>query len=209
MAYIVCDRLQNGASMGKGQWSYLRCGSCGLLTSDPIPTSQQIEDHYRTTFHTGNYETLRRYALQYRHVYEEMANWVAPKQGEGMLDVGCLTGNAYGLELQAEAVQIAQERMPGRIFQADVQGSTFPPGPYDAIAMMGLIEHVVDPQNFIRRAGSMLAPNGRLLLQIPDASSVLARTMRSHWPPLAPIEHIHCSRELRCGDYSMILVLRM
>ena len=188
--------------MRKGQWFYLSCSSCGLLSSSPIPSSQQIEDHYREKFHAGNYEILRRYASQYRQVYEQMANWVEPKPGERMLDVGCFTGDlidvlmsrgadAYGLELQAEAVQIAQQRMPGRVFQADVHGSTFPAGPYDTITMMGLIEHVVDPVNFIRRARSLLRPSGRLLLQTPDASSLLARTMRSHWPPLAPIEHIH------------------
>src|ERR1700693_2250484 len=92
MPCIVCGGLQNGASMRKGQWSYLRCRSCGLLTSDPIPSSQQIEEHYRTKFHTGNYATLRRYATQYRHVYEQMAKWVAPKVGERILDVGCFTG---------------------------------------------------------------------------------------------------------------------
>jgi 2-polyprenyl-3-methyl-5-hydroxy-6-metoxy-1,4-benzoquinol methylase len=202
MPCIVCRETQEGPSIRKGQWSYLRCTSCGLLSSSPIPSSRQIEDHYREKFHVGNYETLRRYASQYRHVYEQMANWVAPKQGERMLDVGCFTGDlidvlrgrgadAYGLELQPEAVQIAQERMPGRVFQADVHGSMFPAGPYDTITMMGLIEHVVDPVNFIRRARSLLTPNGRLLLQTPDASSLLARAMRSHWPPLAPIEHIH------------------
>jgi hypothetical protein len=29
------------------------------------------------------------------------------------------------------------------------------------------------------------------MLQTPDASSMFAYLMRSHWPPLAPIEHIH------------------
>ena len=188
--------------MRKGEWSYSRCRDCGLLSSEPIPSPQQIEEHYRTKFHAGNYETLRRYASQYRHVYEQLANWVAPKPGERILDVGCFTGDlievlrsrgadAFGLELQPEAVRIAQERMPGRVFQADVNGSQFPPGPYDTITMMAVIEHVVDPVNFIRRAHSLLVPNGRLLLQTPDASSTLAHVMRSYWPPLAPIEHIH------------------
>jgi SAM-dependent methyltransferase len=204
MACIVCDSIQDiqDGKLRRGDWHYIRCGGCGLLSSDPIPSSQQIEEHYRAKFKNGNYETARRYAEQYRRVYEQMANWIAPKPGERILDVGCFTGDligvlcakgadAYGLELQAEAVEIAQQRFPGRVYKADVEGSAFPAGPYDAITMMQLIEHVTDPAKFVRRAHSLLAPHGRLFLQTPDSSSMIARTLRSHWPPLAPIEHIH------------------
>jgi SAM-dependent methyltransferase len=201
MPCIICGAACNG-KLRKGEWSYLRCSRCGLLSSDPIPSHQQIELHYRTKFQKGNYEAARRYATPYLRIYEQIATWVAPKHGERILDVGCFTGDlmarlaargadVYGLELQPEAVEIAQEKMPGRVFKADVDGSAFPEGPYDTIMMSGVIEHVIDPAKFVSRAHSLLVPNGRLLLQTPDASSVLALIMRSHWPPLAPIEHIH------------------
>ncbi len=201
MSCIVCGATQNDR-IRKGSWSYLRCSGCGLLSSDPIPSEQQIEEHYHTKFRAGNYATARRYAAEYRRVHKQIANWIGPKDGERILDVGCFTGDlvellvakgadAYGLELQPEAVAIAQQRLPGRVFRACVDGSAFPSGPYDTITMMGLIEHVIDPRKFVGRAHSLLVPKGRLLLQTPDASSVLALTMRSHWPPLAPVEHIH------------------
>jgi cyclopropane fatty-acyl-phospholipid synthase-like methyltransferase len=167
-----------------------------------MPSPQQIEEHYRLRFQSGNYEAPRRYAAQYRRIHEQIADWMAPKPGERVLDVGCFTGeliailqqrgaDVYGLELQSEAVEIAAQRLPGRVYQADVSGSFFPPGPYDTVAMMGLIEHVTDPAKFVRRAHSLLAPGGRLMLQTPDAGSALARLMHSRWPPLAPIDHLH------------------
>jgi SAM-dependent methyltransferase len=201
MRCIICDSEQNGR-LRKAGWSYLRCSRCGLLSSSPLPSKEQIEEHYRTKFHSGNYATAQRYAVSYRRIHEQIAAWVAPKPNERILDIGCFTGeligllaakgaDAYGLELQPEAVKIAQERMPGRVFEADVHGVAFPPGPYDTITMIALIEHVIDPAKFVRRAHSLLVPKGRLLLQTPDAGSMLALAMRSHWPPLAPIEHIH------------------
>jgi SAM-dependent methyltransferase len=201
MACIVCGSPQDG-NLQKGKWSYGRCRTCGLLSSKPIPSPQEIEDHYRAKFQRGNYETARRYAAQYRRIHKQIADWMASKPGERVLDVGCFTGeligilhqrgaDVYGLELQTEAVEIARDRLPGRVYQADVDGSSFPPGPYDTVAMMGLIEHVIDPAKFVRRAHTLLVPGGRLMLQTPDAGSALARLMRRHWPPLAPIEHIH------------------
>jgi len=50
--------------------------------------------------------------------------------------------DVYGLELQDEAARIANQRFPGRVFNARVESSDFPPGPYDAITLLAVIEHV-------------------------------------------------------------------
>ena len=119
-----------------------------------------------------------------------------------VLDVGCFTGDllqllaergadVYGLELQREAVSIANERLPGRVFQADVHGTAFPQGPFDIVTATGLIEHVVDPVALVRRMADLLRPGGILLLQTPDSGSIPARLLGRYWPPYAPVEHIH------------------
>jgi 2-polyprenyl-3-methyl-5-hydroxy-6-metoxy-1,4-benzoquinol methylase len=177
------------------------------MSSNPIPSDTQIQAHYKSKFSAGNYETARRYTAQYRRVHSQIADFVAAGPGDRLLDVGCFTGgligllsergvDCYGLELQPEAVEIANGVLPNRVYQADVHGSSFPPGPYDVVTMMGLIEHVQDPLAFLQRAYALLRPDGRLCLQTPDASSVVARVTGSMWPPLAAVEHIHLfSRE--------------
>lgn len=198
---FVCGGSQN-RGLHRQDFTYLRCGRCGLLSSKPIPTAPQIEAHYRAKFTAGNYETARRYAAEYRRVHRQLADFTGARAGDRLLDVGCFTGelldilaargaDVHGIELQPGAVAIANERLPGRVYQADVFGTRFPPGPYDAVTMVGLIEHVPDPTAFIDRAYELLRPGGKLCLQTPDAGSTLARLTGAHWPPLAPVEHIH------------------
>jgi SAM-dependent methyltransferase len=199
----ACRSAEFNAGLRKGEWIYLRCAQCGLLALDPLPTAEEIEGHYQSKFARGNYELVRRYAGSYRSIHEQLAKWLDIRAGERVLDVGCFTGDLLeilaargadvnGVELQREAVDIANERLGGgRVFQASVFGNEFPPGPYDVITMMGLIEHVLDPRAMIRRARQMLAPDGRLYLQTPNADSLIARLMRGSWPPLAPVEHIY------------------
>ncbi len=209
-ACLVCGSDGMVAYSTKGAWTYRRCESCGLLTLDPIPTAEQIEAHYRTNFERGNYALALRYMPFYRRVYEQVAGWIAPRPGERLLDVGTFTGvlleilaargaDVYGVELQEEAVAIANERLGGRVFRTDLHGAGFPSGPYDIVSMIGLIEHVVEPREMVRRAHELLRPAGRLYLQTPDAGSAIARAMRSAWPPLAPIEHVNLfsARSLR------------
>jgi SAM-dependent methyltransferase len=200
---VVCGNTELALGPRKGTWTYLRCTDCGLLALDPIPTADQITTHYRAKFEQGNYELVRRFAPEYRHVHEQLANWTKVASGERVLDVGCFTGDllqilaargadVYGLELQTEAVAIANEQLGDhRVFQADVLGADFPPGPYDVVTMMAVIEHVLEPRAMIQRARELLAPGGRLHLETPNSDSMAARVMRGAWPPLAPIEHIY------------------
>jgi 2-polyprenyl-3-methyl-5-hydroxy-6-metoxy-1,4-benzoquinol methylase len=199
---FVCE-TELDPGLRKGHWSYRHCGQCGLLSLEPLPSGDQIEEHYRTKFVAGNYELIRRYSRQYQRIHMQIADWISVRNGERVLDIGCFTGDllkvlsdrgadVYGLELQQEAVDIANAQLGGgRVFHADVHGERFPTGPYDIVTMMGLIEHVLDPRALVRRVRTLLTANGRLYIETPNGGSTIARTMRSLWPPLAPVEHIH------------------
>jgi 2-polyprenyl-3-methyl-5-hydroxy-6-metoxy-1,4-benzoquinol methylase len=119
-----------------------------------------------------------------------------------VLDVGCFTGeflqilktrgaDVYGLELQSRAVEIANRKLDGRVFQADIDQANFPEMSFDLISLLGVIEHVVEPLRLLSRAQELLSPGGLLLIQTPNSGSLLARSMRGLWPPYAPVEHIH------------------
>jgi 2-polyprenyl-3-methyl-5-hydroxy-6-metoxy-1,4-benzoquinol methylase len=190
-----------GSALAAGPGLYRRCRGCGLLATE-LPSREQIEAHYTAKFEFGNYELLRRYATPYQRIYEQMAGWLEFHPGARVLDVGCFTGDflallaergadVYGLELQPEAVAIANQRLPGRIFQASADDSRFPPGRYDTITMLAVIEHVLDPRGLIASARERLALGGRLYLQTPNAGSLVARALGRTWPMLAPVEHIH------------------
>lgn len=202
---IVCGGEQRGV-FRKDDWWYCRCARCGLVSQLPLPDATTILEHYRRGFAAGNYRLLLDSAERYRPVYESYAarlgRLVALHQGARILDVGCFTGellcilrdagaDVYGLELQPEAAAIAAERLPGRVFQALVEGTDFPQGDYDAITLLAVIEHVVDPVALLRRCGELLRPGGVLMVQTPDSGSALARVTGKHWPPLTPVEHLH------------------
>lgn len=59
------------------------------------PTPEQIEAHYRAKFDRGYYELARRYAPRRRHVYEELARWIAPRSGDRVLDIGTFTAISW------------------------------------------------------------------------------------------------------------------
>lgn len=181
------------------------------MSTYPLPDSATIEAHYAKKFQEGNYELLREYSGQYLGVYSKFVTVLERKlqsshatlRGLSVLDIGCFTGDflglltergvvdVYGLELQPEAVEIATQKLPGRIFKADVFSEDFPAVTCDVVTLLGVIEHVIDPIGLLRRACELLKPGGTLMLQTPNSTSSLAHVLGRFWPPYTPVEHIH------------------
>lgn len=206
---LVCQHEQLFQFKKRG-FDYYRCTSCGLLSTFPLPDGATIEAHYAKAFIEGNYGLSRFYMKDYMRIYNDfvkklehtLQSYNMKLSGSKVLDIGCFTGellellqekgaDVYGLELQEEAVAIANRKLPGRVIKADVFSNVFPETRFDVIIMAGLIEHVVDPTTLLKRSYEMLRPGGVLMLQTPNSSSLLARMFGKYWPPCAPVEHIH------------------
>lgn len=196
-------------------YHYYRCPKCSHVTTYPTPDKNTILEHYEKKFNEGNYQLLRDFSQEYKKTYDYYVH-VLDRQlstrgigwsGLKVLDVGCFTGDflqilkaqgadVYGLELQGRAVEIANRKLDGRVFQADIDRADFPEMSFDVISLLAVIEHVIDPMHLLSRAQEFLRPGGLLLIQTPNSGSFLARMMRGLWPPYAPVEHIHLfSRE--------------
>jgi len=206
---LVCGNSQVPKFEYQG-YHYYQCKLCGLVSTYPLPEEQIVAEHYSHKFVEGNYRLLQDYAEQYKSVYQtftEVLAQVIREQGNSLvgasiLDIGCFTGeflqllqtegaDVFGLELQAEAVDIANRRLAGRVYQADFFGNEFPQQEFDIITLMGVIEHVVDPVSLIQRTHQLLSREGVIMLQTPNSGALLARLLGKHWPPYQPVEHIH------------------
>lgn len=206
---LICGENQKFKFKIRG-YDYYRCRSCGFLSIYPLPDSATIEAHYAQAFKDGNYGLGQEYMKYYLKVYKDYVKKLEDRlysyglnlSGLKILDIGCFSGellellkekgaDVYGLELQEEGVKIANRKLLGRIFKADIFSNNFPQMKFDIVILTGVIEHVVNPVKLLRRSAEVLNPGGILMLQTPDSTSFLSRILGRYWPPCAPVEHIH------------------
>jgi SAM-dependent methyltransferase len=64
-------------------------------------------------------------------------------------------------------------------------------GKYDAVSMSHYLEHTLDPKQEIAAAHTALAPNGTLMIEVPDPEFVLGKVLRKYWLPWFQPQHLH------------------
>lgn len=206
---LVCGNEQSKQFEYK-KFNYYKCSRCGHVTTYPYPSRLQMKHYYQEKFKHGNYHLAREFAQEYKVVYRQFVHRLETflkenkksLKGIKILDIGCFTGDflvlmkeagadVYGLELQRDAVKIANKKLNGRVKIADVMTDVFPKTRFDVITLLGIVEHVTNPVKLIKRSTALLKKGGILMIQTPNSSSLLSRLTRQLWPPYEPVEHVH------------------
>lgn len=198
----LCQRTDPEYLFTKLGRRFLRCRECGLVWIDPLPGPEELARFYAHAYEEGSYvsfveaEEVRRWISEYR--LKEVRPLARPGR---WLDVGCSSGDflaacaahegldASGIEISPAAVRQAQER--GLRAQVARVEEFEPEAPYDNITAFDVLEHMIDPHDFLARLHRWLNPGGTLALTLPDVSSSWARwLMGRHWFYYWPDEHL-------------------
>jgi SAM-dependent methyltransferase len=119
-----------------------------------------------------------------------------------LLEIGCGSGerlahfaakgwNVQGQDVDAKAVAHARESTALPVHLGPIESLPESAGPFDAVVMNHVIEHVHDPVALLRRAAALLAPGGVLVAVTPNISSINHRRFRESWRGLEPPRHLH------------------
>jgi len=124
-----------------------------------------------------------------------------PWRGRGRyLDVGCGSGgalgvaavlgwNVAGVEVDEPAAAKAR-RFSARVHSGDLLAAPFDAGEFDVISAFHVIEHVPDPVAAVGRMLDWLAPDGLLIVEVPNAGGLGARLFGRAWSGLELPRHL-------------------
>ncbi len=166
----------------------VECARCRLVRLYPQPTPLELKEYYPDGFWcaTGTEQTdflLESYwrLVQWDHVrFVKQALEHAGEAG-AILDVGCggglllkslrSTGRPMaGLDFSLDAATVAwgTNRVPAVC--AKLSQAPFRPESCALITMLNVLEHLYDPVSYLESAREILKPDGRLVVQVPNAA---------------------------------------
>lgn len=191
----IC-RAPQKLRFAEGTYQYLKCRDCGLNNIQPIPSAEELAQHY-----AKHYEVDRtRYQAQVTKGGSKYLNAIergrSPREkgaSRRLLEVGCSWGyfldlarslgwKVSGVELSPASSAWAREKLQLDVFSGRLEDSDYIySGAFDAVVSWHVIEHVRDPLDFLKMVRSCLKPGGRLGLRTPNIDSLIAKTNGRYW----------------------------
>jgi 2-polyprenyl-3-methyl-5-hydroxy-6-metoxy-1,4-benzoquinol methylase len=180
------------------------CTGCGLGRFHPMPNSERLRALYPEEYYGEpgwKFQPLIEGLV--RAVGERHTSFLCREltSGARILDVGCGRGvilgalaergfEAHGLEISAEAARGVDPRAEIRIAE-NLKDAEYRTASFDQVIIWHVLEHVNDPAGTLREAHRILKPGGRLVVAVPNFSSLQARCTGAAWFHLDLPRHVY------------------
>lgn len=185
----ICQTTQQDVFLVKGDLQLRRCARCAMIYADPVPAEIGNGDFYNRL---GNeYLTPEKLESDYAEVRfeRELRLFRTYCKAGSVLDVGCSSGaflyqlrKRYGNDYEVCGTDVsgapldyaAKNGVP--VIRQDFLTHQFK-NPFDAITFWAVMEHLFEPQSFLRKAASILKPGGLCFVLVPNMRSLAVRLL--------------------------------
>jgi SAM-dependent methyltransferase len=203
--FTATDRLYHTTAK---EFAVVRCQECGLARLDPQPAAGELRAYYPENYWFAPDESAAsRMEEAYRRlVLRDHVRFVTQALGGSrargrLLDVGCGGGlflgmmrergyRVAGLDFSREAAAMAWSRQQAPAVCGDLADAPLGAGSFAGITMFHVLEHVHDPRAYLEAARKLLAPDGRLVVQVPNAASWQFRLLGRRWSGVDVPRHL-------------------
>jgi len=178
-----------------------------MLETFPQPSEKQLPKYYQSEDYISHTDAKRNLFEKAYHFIKTIAlkrklkliNSFNIKE-KNLLDVGCGTGdflkvakdnnwNVLGVEPNLEARTIANKKTENSVFDIE-QLLKFKKHSFDVITLWHVLEHLSKLEQHITILESLLKPNGRLVIAVPNYKSFDANYYKSYWAAFDVPRHL-------------------
>jgi len=163
-----------------------RCCVCGLVYVNPRPKAEELASLY-AAYHCRDAANEASWDRLMGRIFRESAGllcaaWNGSRRPR-LLDAGCGYGgfvalmgergwDAEGVDRSLSVVEAARRK--GRAVRlGTLEELPEQQGPYDAVTMFYVLEHLPDPMGALRKVFDLLVPGGTLLIRVPHTTPIV------------------------------------
>jgi SAM-dependent methyltransferase len=168
----------------RGQLALVRCRSCDLRFTNPRPSQELLERFYQGATYCCHEPAPGADAdtNKMKRLVTLLAEWAPRRQPIRLLDFGCGAGDflahaaGSGWDVTGyEPGRRGRENCRARGLNVVGRLEDLPPGRFDVVTLNHVFEHLADHRATLDGLRQLLAPEGCLYIQVPNARSLRAR----------------------------------
>jgi 2-polyprenyl-3-methyl-5-hydroxy-6-metoxy-1,4-benzoquinol methylase len=184
---------------GNESHAFWECGQCGIIFLSPAPSPEDEARFYRQEFEKfmeARSGPAQGWAKAEAHVASNQDNVARRmtvlepylRDGLDVLEIGCSSGfmldaitaaggRCCGIEPSAvftDYLQAKGHSVYASMEELEAQGDQR----YDLIVHFFVLEHIANPDEFLRRQLGLLKPSGKVIMEVPSATDALTSLYR-------------------------------
>jgi 2-polyprenyl-3-methyl-5-hydroxy-6-metoxy-1,4-benzoquinol methylase len=200
----VCGVNDARPFLSKGELRLVRCRHCLMVYANPVPSAFASGEAYGT-IGSDYYLSAAKLESDYSDVrFERELRLFRSHVARGaVLDVGCSSGAflyqlgkrwpgeyaTLGMDVSGPALDYAESRGIA-VRRGNFPGHDFGEARFDAVTFWAVLEHVPNPESFLRQAASVLKPGGLCFVLVPNLQSLAARLLGPRYRYIYP-QHLN------------------
>lgn len=195
------------------RFNVVACRCCRLIRLSPQPAPEDLRSFYPEEYWfapdegtAGRLEEIYRRFVLRDHVRFVSRALESARVSGLILDVGCGGGlflrmlgergyGVAGLDFSLDAAILAWRRNGVPVVCASLAHAPFPPESCAAVTMFHVLEHLYDPLSYLAAAYELLQPEGRLIVQVPNAGCWQFLLLGEGWSGLDVPRHLVTFRQ--------------
>lgn len=176
------------------QYSYVMCGNCGLIYTNPRPAYDQdfIDAAYASYYQyadniqLSDLDNINQSSLK---MFENEVDYIVKydKEKKAVLDIGSGMGtfllaakkyygdNVMGIDVSVKMGEFVEKNLGIKVHIGQFEQFN-PPDKFSLIHMSHVLEHVPNPNEWISHAAKLLTPKGILVINVPNKYGLGNRT---------------------------------
>lgn len=192
---LLCNSKNIFPLQGFEEAHLCKCKSCGLVFSQKIPTTEELEEYYDGY---GRDDYLSPITIKR---YNELLDGFEKFRKTGkILDVGCGIGyfleeakkrgwKVHGTEYTDEAIRICEEKGI-KVSKGKLNPNNYQEEMFDVITSFEVIEHINNPVEEIENFNKILRKDGAVYVTTPNFNSLLRYRLKSKYNIICYPEHL-------------------
>jgi len=200
----VCGSNDPEPYLQKRELHLARCKGCSMIYANPVPAQFASGSHY-DQLGAAYYLSPAKLESDYADVRfeRELRLFREHCRGGAVLDVGCSSGaflfqlnqrfpgcyQVLGTDVSGAPLDYAESRgVP--VVRGEFLSERFEGKQFDAVTFWAVLEHLLEPKQFLEKAASILKPGGHCFVLVPNMHSLAALWLGARYRYIYP-QHLN------------------
>jgi SAM-dependent methyltransferase len=183
----------------------IQCQECGIAYTHPRPEGKELDESYSQSYYgPENTKFVPLIEKWVAWMNSRRAQWIDRKIAphSRILEIGCGRGlllnalshlghECHGTERSDLAAVRARKNVGIRVYTQPLEECPLKENSFDAVILWHVLEHLESPKTILKHLFKLTKPQGLLIIEVPNLSSLQSRFAGKHWFHLDIERHVY------------------